>query len=181
MLDDQLFAFVLTLGAGMLAGFLYDCYRVVRELLRPGKTVVLLGDLLYWLLLTGVVFAVLLAGNQGEVRFYLLLGLGLGALVYLKLFSPAARRLIRALLHAVCRLAMLVLTVSGFLWQVIAFPFKMLYLAFALPCRWAGAGLHCAGRGVGRLGRCYLIPLPARITGGLARRRPGRRGPKHKK
>lgn len=87
MVREQLTAFVLTIGAGLLAGFWFDFYRAVRRVLRLEKTGTFLGDLLFSLFLTVFIFGLLLAINYGEVRFYVIMGLALGALIYWRLFS----------------------------------------------------------------------------------------------
>jgi spore cortex biosynthesis protein YabQ len=62
-----------------------------------------LADLLYWLLATLVVFAGLLFGNWGEVRLYVFLGLSAGVLLYYRLFSRQAIRLLVGAIRVVAR------------------------------------------------------------------------------
>lgn len=80
-------AMMLLSGVGMGAAF--DGYRVVSNRLRIGRWLVPVLDLLYWLAATLVVFRVLAASNEGELRFYVFLGLLLGIGFYFWLFSSA--------------------------------------------------------------------------------------------
>ncbi len=84
-LSESLFAFACIVGIGLLAGTLYDLYRTCGRILYIKKRAVFIGDLLFWLLLTAATIVLLLLANQGEVRFYVLLGLALGVLFYAKL------------------------------------------------------------------------------------------------
>lgn len=81
----QLFIIIMLTGVGMAAGF--DFYRVIRNILRFKLIITSVLDFVYWLMATFVVFAVLLAGNWGEVRFYVFIALLTGAGLYYRFFS----------------------------------------------------------------------------------------------
>jgi len=87
VLGESLFTFACIIGIGLLAGALYDFYRACGRVLYIKKRTVFLGDLLFWLLFTAAALILLLLANQGEVRFYVLMGLALGVLLYSKLLS----------------------------------------------------------------------------------------------
>lgn len=88
-LAQQTYAFLMTILAGGIIGLLFDGYRVVRSLLKPKQLATAMTDLLYWIVVTPTVFALLLAGNWGELRFYVLLGLAVGLLLYFQTLSAA--------------------------------------------------------------------------------------------
>lgn len=91
---EQMRAVAATLLFGFAGGFLYDVYRAWRRTTRPGPRLTALCDLVFWLVLAGAFFAVLMPVNQGEMRLYFLLGLGGGALCYFRFCSPAASRML---------------------------------------------------------------------------------------
>jgi spore cortex biosynthesis protein YabQ len=91
---EQMRAVAATLLFGFAGGFLYDVYRAWRRTTRPGPRLTALCDLVFWLVLAGAFFAVLMPVNQGEMRLYFLLGLGGGALCYFRFCSPAALRML---------------------------------------------------------------------------------------
>lgn len=86
---QQLYAFGMTIVAGVAAGVTFDLYRLLRRGLRPKGAAAWLADLLFWLVLAPVVFSLLLLANWGELRFYVLLGLTAGAALYFGLLSEA--------------------------------------------------------------------------------------------
>jgi len=113
-LAEQTYGFLMTILAGGVAGLIFDLYRVARSLARPRQVATAVTDLLYWIVVTPIVFALLLAGNWGELRFYVLIGLGVGLLLYFQALSPlvvwsavnlakGAGRLISALIYWVGR------------------------------------------------------------------------------
>ncbi len=92
-MSDQVYAFTITVALGLLAGVFYDFFRVMRRMLRPPRWLLFCLDLAFWLVMTVVVFIVLLASVSGEVRAYVLVGMGLGGCFYVLLFSRAVFRL----------------------------------------------------------------------------------------
>lgn len=142
---DQFINFFITVAIGLLAGFLFDIYRAVRDLLKLKKVGTCLGDIFFWIVLTGVVFILLLLGNWGEIRFYVLLGIATGAAVYLRLMSKSGYRLVRWFFHLLNRMLVALMTALLFIWRVVSFPFKILWLAVAFPFQLLGRGLGLAG------------------------------------
>lgn len=88
-LSQQLYAFALTILAGVSFGFVFDIYRVVRGIIKPGPINTSLMDLVFWLIVTPVTITYILLANWGELRFYVFIGLGLGVGFYAILLSKA--------------------------------------------------------------------------------------------
>lgn len=86
-LAGQLYAFLLTVVAGASVGILFDFYRVFRSGSNPKRWLSILWDVLYWVVVTPTVIIILLVGNWGDLRYYVLLGMGLGIFVYFQVFS----------------------------------------------------------------------------------------------
>lgn len=123
-LGVQLYSFGIVMLAGISLGVMFDCFRVIRGLLRPGLLSTLLLDLLFWAICTPVLVLYLLLANWGELRGYVIIGLILGFFFY-KLFL--GQTVLALLLWAVR-------SVSGLLNFLITL---LLYLA-AAPLRLAG-------------------------------------------
>lgn len=113
---SQFVAFLIMLGTGLVVGLLFDIYRIIRSLTRPRAQGSIAMDLLFWVLITPVLFALLLAGNWGELRFYVFLGVGAGLFAYFQLASPLVLwalitfsrwlgRILGALLYMIARIA----------------------------------------------------------------------------
>ena len=116
---EQTYAFVMTILAGGVMGLLFDSYRVVRALFAPKQLAAAMTDLLYWIVVTPIVFAMLLAGNWGELRFYVLLGLAIGLVLYFQTLSAAVVWAFTGVLRAAGRAVGACL---GTLARLIAFP-----------------------------------------------------------
>lgn len=80
--SQQAIAFLWSLVAGAGAGLLYDWFRVRRRLHRFGRVRVFVQDVCFSFLAAGLTVVCLTFTNYGQVRAYLLLGEGLGFLIY---------------------------------------------------------------------------------------------------
>src|SRR5690606_33212660 len=125
-LAGQTYAFLMTILSGGIVGFLFVAYRVLRSAFRPRQLATALTDLLYWIVVTPIVFAMLLAGNWGELRLYVLIGLGIGLLLYFQALSSlviwALAGLFRGIGHVVA-------TVVFGLLNIVAPPLLLIWSA----------------------------------------------------
>ncbi len=99
----QLAIFLRLVVSGAILGFLFDLYRVLRALFRPRRAGPAL-DLLFWLLVTPVAFALLLVSNWAQLRLYVPLALAAGLYLYFQFLSAAVLRAGLALRLALARL-----------------------------------------------------------------------------
>lgn len=123
-LAGQTYAFLMTILAGAVVGLLFDVYRVFRSAFRPRNFATALTDLLFWIVVTPLVFALLLAANWGELRAYVLIGLGAGLLLYYQALSPVVIWCLASALRGIGRLAAAV--AFGVL-RVVLYPFQLLW------------------------------------------------------
>jgi len=132
---SQFMVFFYTILTGVLAGFLYDVYAGIGYVIRLKKIGTLLGDIIYWVCLTILVYALLLNYNQGEVRFFVLLGLGTGALVYFRLSRRWMRKLVIKTIELLIRLVNWLVAILFFpirmLMIILTFSFKLLSLVLS--------------------------------------------------
>ena len=103
-LSTQIRTFLLILTTGIFLGILFDTYRVLRRHFQPPWLVTSLTDLIYCLLASAIAFTALLAGNWGELRFYVFIALLIGIVAYYRLVSQYVVKLIMALLVLIAKI-----------------------------------------------------------------------------
>ncbi len=81
-LSNQAYMFFISIVIGLIIGFLYDFFRLLRKIVNHKNTTVYIEDTIFWLLSTFISFYILLHKNNLEFRFYLLLGIFLGLIFY---------------------------------------------------------------------------------------------------
>jgi spore cortex biosynthesis protein YabQ len=141
-LEEQLKLFSLAIASGFFLVFCYNVYQVIRNILKLKKTGTIIGDLLFWLILTPLVFIFLFPGNQGEIRFFIFFGLVLGALLYLKFFSRLTYSFVYRLYLVTRRLFKIVMKISHLIWTAFIFPYRVIYFVLSFPTRLIRRGFY---------------------------------------
>ncbi len=162
---SQARAFFMTIGIGIIAAFGYDYYRAVRRAFKLKKAGVFLGDLIFWLATTVVVFALLLKANWGELRMYVFLGLGLGALLYFYLFSKPVSRLIGIKFYILYKLWHYFVLIMSYIWNAVLAPFRFVIMLITYP-------FHYCRLVSGKLSR-RLKAAGKNLAGGVVKRSAG--------
>lgn len=132
---------VFSLTGGAL-GAVFDLYRVVRYFSRPGRWLTALGDILYWTMVTGVIFGLLSVAVNGELRFYFFLFLLFGLGIYYCWFSRTLLRVyralgrwllagLRAIYRGISKVVEVLLAPVVWLGRIILTPLKWLLVPFA--------------------------------------------------
>ena len=103
-LSQQVYLLLVTLVCGFILGFFFDIYRIIRWVVKPNKMSTFIGDLIYWLLMTALVFKVLLLTSYGEVRLYVFISLALGGYLYFSLLSRFVLKILQKLLLLLSKL-----------------------------------------------------------------------------
>ncbi|WP_261800290.1 spore cortex biosynthesis protein YabQ [Paenibacillus sp. PAMC21692] len=115
-------AVMLLSGLGM--GAVFDGYRVVSNELKFPKWWLPALDVLYWIASAVVVFRMLYASNNGEVRAYVFLGLAVGVILHYWLFSRAVIVSVKWLIAAIRACIRFILKIFEIF---IVKPIQMLY------------------------------------------------------
>ncbi|WP_246096658.1 spore cortex biosynthesis protein YabQ [Paenibacillus sinopodophylli] len=115
-------AVMLLSGLGM--GTVFDGYRVVTNELKFPRWWLPVLDVMYWTAAALVVFRVLYASNNGEVRAYVFIGLAIGIIIYYFLLSRVVIAVVKWLIGAVRKLINFVLKCLDIL---VVKPLKLFY------------------------------------------------------
>ncbi|WP_068621733.1 spore cortex biosynthesis protein YabQ [Paenibacillus tuaregi] len=137
------------LVSGGIMGVAFDSYRVVSGQLRFPRWSVHALDLVYWAAASVFVFRMLYLSNQGQLRFYVFLGLFLGIWIYFLFLSVITERFV-VMLMVVTR-------------RIYAFMVRLFQLLILAPIRilWKGIKLVFGFAWVVLLflGRITLLPI----------------------
>lgn len=79
---EQLYIFGWAIIYGIIVGVSYDFIRIMRRIIPHKRTLINLEDLFFWILTSIIVFQYIFTFNNGNIRFYIFLGLGIGCIIY---------------------------------------------------------------------------------------------------
>lgn len=117
--SNQVYIFLSAVYMGIIIGFIYDIYRVVRILSNPTKLVTGIMDILFWVTVTLLSIIGFFYVSSGEIRLYNIIGLAIGWMLYLLTLSRYIIRLLKIIF-------------AGFIWmckktiELLAYPFQMM-------------------------------------------------------
>jgi len=86
-MSSQAAAFLATALAGAVLGVLYDCFRILRRVVRHKTVATTIEDAIFWVVSTLLMFIFLLNRNFGDIRSFIFMGLALGTILYFMLLS----------------------------------------------------------------------------------------------
>ena len=135
MLQQQAWAFLAAFFSGVAAGIIFDVYRELRKLWGLGRFGTAVGDFLTPVLIGLAVFRLLLLGNWGEMRLYVVLAAASGSIFYFKVIS----RWVRKVLNWVFRSAVWLVRVTV---RGVVYPVKLALRLLLFPLYWLTRAVH---------------------------------------
>ena len=87
MVTNQAYLFLIFVLNGLLIGFIFDIFRILRISFKTKDFVTYIQDILFWLITGAIVLYSIFVFNNGEIRFYMFLGMAIGVILYILLFS----------------------------------------------------------------------------------------------
>ena len=90
-IGKELFIFLLAVLAGAIVRLAYRCISCLREVVHHAHWVIELEDLIYWIGTAIFLFVQIYYTSSGSVRWYFVLGIGLGASA-MSVFLVAVRK-----------------------------------------------------------------------------------------
>lgn len=126
---EQAWIFLYSVAGGAVIALLYDFFRIKRKAIKTRTFFIHIEDLAYWVTAAIVMFAVVSISNDGEIRGFTFIGMILGAVLYVFLFS----KLVMSVSMMVINFFKKVLRA---IWTVATYPFVVIFKILWIPCRY---------------------------------------------
>ncbi|MGB9679276.1 MAG: spore cortex biosynthesis protein YabQ [Thermoanaerobacteraceae bacterium] len=107
--ENQIYAFLVTVYGGLIIGFVYNIYKVLRNIFKVKKFLSDISDILFWTVSTIIIIYFLYLSNYIEIRFYVFLGFMTGILIYNYLFSEFVTKLLLKLYNILVKFVKILL------------------------------------------------------------------------
>lgn len=128
MVTNQAFIFFIFILTGFLIGILFDIFRVLRRSFNTSDIITYIEDILFWIITGLIILYVSFTFNNGQIRGYTLLGLMLGGILYLLIFSNIFIKVMVTILNYIKK-------VVGFIINIVITPIKFVIKIFRKPIR----------------------------------------------
>lgn len=87
MVTNQAYLFLIFSFTGIFIAILFDIFRIKRKVFKTSNFMTYIEDFTFWILTTTIILFVIWFFNNGEIRFFMLLGLLIGIIIYILLLS----------------------------------------------------------------------------------------------
>ena len=87
MVTNQINLFLLFILNGLLIGLFFDFFRILRKSFKTNDFITYIEDMIFWIVTGLSILYFIFVFNNGEIRFYMFLGIILGVTIYMFLFS----------------------------------------------------------------------------------------------
>ena len=86
-MSNQVFSFAIFILNGFLIGILFDIFRILRKSFKTPDFMTYIEDVVFWILSGLILLYSIFKFNNGELRLFIFLGVFIGSLIYLLVFS----------------------------------------------------------------------------------------------
>ena len=87
MASNQAYLFMVFSIVGVLIGVLFDIFRIIRKTFKTNDIITYLEDILFWILTGIIVIYAMYRFCDGELRFFMIMGIVLGICLYVVTIS----------------------------------------------------------------------------------------------
>lgn len=119
-MQNQVYVFIAFILNGFLIGIIFDCFRILRKSFKTPDFVTYIEDILFGIITGLLILYSIFKFNNGELRFYLFLGIFLGLLLYFLVFSKVFIKISVAIISIVKKIVnIVIITPIKFICQLI--------------------------------------------------------------
>ena len=104
MAQDQAYIFLVFSLTGIVIGFLFDFFRILRRTIKTPNIITNIQDMLFWILSGILILYNIWYFNSGEIRIYIFFAIILGTLVYMSVLSSAIIQIFSKVLQIIIKI-----------------------------------------------------------------------------
>ncbi|MBQ9658093.1 MAG: spore cortex biosynthesis protein YabQ [Clostridia bacterium] len=128
MVTSQANLFFIFTIIGVAIAVIFDIFRIMRKSFKTSDIVTYIEDILFWLITGFIILYAIFKFNNGEIRFFMFVGMILGATFYMLLIS---RYIVKFSVKIILTIKKIVNTIL----QIIIKPLKFIYKITLKPIR----------------------------------------------
>lgn len=134
-MNNQAYLFAVFIINGILIGLLFDVFRIIRRTFKTTDFTTYIQDVIFWIITGIITLAFIFYFNNGEIRFYVFLGIVLGISVYILTISKYVIKIsviiINYIKKVISTLINIILIPLKSIWKTInRFLFKPFFFVF---------------------------------------------------
>lgn len=130
MVLNQAYLFLIFIMNGIIIGFLFDFFRILRKSFNTSDIITYIEDVIFWILTGIILLYSIFTFNNGEIRLFMFLSVFIGVLIYMLLFSS---HIIKINVKIIVFIKKIVLKLLNILGAPIKIIYKFIKKVFCKP------------------------------------------------
>lgn len=107
----QVYNFFIFIVLGMIIAFVFDVFRILRKAFKTNNIITYIEDILFWIISGFLIIVSIFTFNNGEIRFYLFIGILIGILIYILLLTKLINTVLLNLLKPIKKVIQIILSI----------------------------------------------------------------------
>ncbi len=120
MVLNQAELFLIFVLDGAIIGLIFDIFRILRKSFKTADFITVIEDIIFWLIAGFIVLYSIFVFNNGEIRFFMFLGVLLGVMLYMLILS-------NLIIKASVTIINIIKKIVGFIFKILIFPIQQIY------------------------------------------------------
>lgn len=120
MISNQANLFLVFVVDGFIIGLLFDIFRILRKSFKTSDIITAFEDIVFWTITGILILYTTFVCNNGEIRFFMFVGIFIGTLLYMLLIS-------KYIIKASVSLIKILKKVLTFIFKIVVFPIQCMY------------------------------------------------------
>lgn len=112
----QLYNFCIFIVLGTIISFIFDIFRILRKKFKTNNFFTYIEDISFWLISGSLIISAIFKFNEGELRAYLFIGILIGIIIYILLFTKFINNIFLKLLTPIKKILDLFLGLFKKIW-----------------------------------------------------------------
>lgn len=127
MVQDQTYLFLVFSLTGIIIGFLFDFFRILRKSFKTTDLITCIEDVIFWILTGILILYNIWYFNNGEIRLFIILGIILGVIIYLLTLSNIVVKVFTFIINFLKKIIIQI-------FKTLEIPFKPIVLIYKKIC-----------------------------------------------
>ena len=120
MISNQANLFLIFVIDGFIIGLLFDAFRILRKSFKTSDIITAIEDIVFWIITGIILLYTIFVFNNGEIRFFMFVGIFIGTLLYILLIS-------KYIIKASVSIIKILKKIVTFIFKIIVFPIQSIY------------------------------------------------------
>ncbi|MBE7038264.1 MAG: hypothetical protein E7404_05095 [Ruminococcaceae bacterium] len=121
-------SFLLTLIGGAIMGLISDIFRIIKKTSQKSVIFYTVNDIVMWIVLSFVAFETIFVVNSGMVRWYEIVALIFGFIIYTMTLSKYFVLLAEFLIKILKRIISIIVKMFSIIFLIVKKPFVIVYI-----------------------------------------------------